>query len=49
MDEPENRLSPVCQLELMKIIEGAARFKKCQFHHRDPFPFDFELVHLTHL
>ena len=31
LDEPENCLSPVFQLELMKIIEGAARFDRCQF------------------
>lgn len=31
LDEPENCLSPIFQLELMKIIMKAKRFFNCQF------------------
>lgn len=31
LDEPENCLSPIFQLELMKIIQDASRYYDCQF------------------
>lgn len=39
LDEPENSLSPVRQMELMKFIEDSARFFGCQFIISTHSPF----------
>lgn len=39
LDEPENSLSPALQLELMRLIEDAARFFGCQFVIATHSPF----------
>ena len=39
LDEPENSLSPMRQMELMKFIEDSARFFECQFIISTHSPF----------
>lgn len=39
LDEPENSLSPMRQMELMRFIEDSARFFGCQFIISTHSPF----------
>ena len=43
LDEPENCLSPIFQLELMKIIQDASRYYDCQFIICSHSPFILSL------
>ena len=43
LDEPENCLSPIFQIELIKIIEEASRYFECQFFICTHSPFILSL------
>ena len=43
LDEPENCLSPIFQIELMKLIQDASRYQECQFFICTHSPFILSL------